>query len=93
MAETIGSLIDKISILDLKIYHMQEQIDRVDASSAHKKTSRSKVEILKVQKSDLTEELSDLFEAVIKGKKRLKIYRQFKMYNDPIYKISSRLNG
>ncbi|OVE76124.1 hypothetical protein BVX98_06500 [bacterium F11] len=87
MAETIGSLIDKITIVDLKIYHMQEQIDRRDASPQHQEACQNKLKILKIQKDDLSEELSGLAKEVLQGNRELKVYRQFKMYNDPIYQI------
>jgi len=86
MAETIGSLVDKISIVDLKIYHMKEQAARKDASREHQAQSKQKSSILEEQRSDLISELSELAQDVIDGKKTLKVYRQFKMYNDPIYR-------
>jgi len=87
MAETIGSLSDKISIIQLKIFHMKEQLKRKDATWEHKKNVKEKIKILNLQKNDLEKELTNLFYDVIKGKAVLKVYRQFKMYNDPIYKI------
>lgn len=86
MAETIGSLVDKITIAELKIFHMAEQLNRKDASEEHKKRAAQKLEILKVQSRDLQQELSELFLKVARGEARLKIYRQFKMYNDPAYR-------
>ncbi len=86
MAETIGTLVDKISIFELKIYHMDEQTRRKDASSDHIKSCRKKIRILKAQRDDLVAELNELFEDVKTGKKKLRIYRQFKMYNDPAYR-------
>ncbi|GAB4034086.1 MAG: hypothetical protein Fur0012_14190 [Elusimicrobiota bacterium] len=87
MAETIGSLVDKITIAELKIFHMSEQLNRQDASQKHKERAAEKLEILKVQSHDLQQELSELFMKVARGEVRLKIYRQFKMYNDPAYRI------
>ena len=89
MAETVGSLADKISIIQLKIYHMNEQLARKDADNCHKKMVIGKIEVLKIQKKDLENELSDLFENLIKGEAKLKIYRQFKMYNDPKYRTKN----
>ncbi len=89
MAETIGTLVDKMSILELKIYHMQEQADRKDATPEHREKCLGRVGILKVQKADLTVELSELTRDVLSGKRTLKVYRQFKMYNDPAYRRSS----
>ena len=87
MAETVGSLIDKITILDLKIYHMNEQISRNDVDDLHKQECREKIRILTIQKNDLSLELDGLIVDLIKGRKKLKIYRQYKMYNDPKYTI------
>lgn len=86
MAETIGSLVDKISIVNLKIYHMKEQLKRADIDDSFRKDIKLKIRILKLQLSDLQNELDDLFKDVVTGKKELKVYRQFKMYNDPRYK-------
>lgn len=90
MAETIGSLIDKLSIIGLKIYHMREQLERKDASESHRKTCKEKIKILKIQQRDLMEELSELTTAVLQKKQRLKVYYQFKMYNDPAYRSKPR---
>ncbi|MEW5951712.1 MAG: DUF4254 domain-containing protein [Elusimicrobiota bacterium] len=87
MAETIGSIADKISIVELKIYHMAEQLERTDVNEDHKIKAKQKLEILKIQSSDLAEELDELIKKVSSGETKLKIYRQFKMYNDPIYRI------
>lgn len=89
MAETIGSLVDKISIIQLKICHMAEQLDRTDADAAHKEEVKRRLGVLDVQKTDLENELTDLFRDVVAGKTTLKIYRQFKMYNDPKYRASA----
>ena len=86
MAETIGSLVDKITIMELKRYHMQEQTRRSDVSDEHRQTCRQKVEILTIQRDDLVEELNQLFQDVLAGTVQLKVYRQFKMYNDPRYR-------
>lgn len=87
MAETIGSLVDKISIMDLKIFHMEEQVKRADAPLEHRQPCQTKVEILKDQRDDLVAELNGLTKDVLTGRRKLKVYRQFKMYNDPIFKI------
>jgi len=86
MAETLGSLTDKISIIQLKIFHMKEQLERKDAGEDHKNSAREKLRVMDIQKKDLEEELTDLFYGVAEGKAALKIYRQFKMYNDPAYR-------
>lgn len=87
MAETFGSLVDKISIVNLKIYHMMEQLERTDVDEDFKKNIKNKISILKIQRKDLEDELTSLFDDVLTGRKLMKIYRQFKMYNDPRYRI------
>jgi hypothetical protein len=91
MAETVGSLVDKISIMELKIFHMKEQVDRPDASPEHIQACRRKMDVLKEQRHDLGQELSLLFGQIARGEKKLKVYRQFKMYNDPIYRLNSAM--
>ena len=87
MAETIGWLADKITISELKIYHTQEQLERTDVGPEHKEMCRRRLEVLRRQRDDLCEELSALYADVVSGKVELKIYRQFKMYNDPRFFI------
>ncbi len=81
--ETPGSAIDRLSILALRRYHMQEQADRADASEEHRAKVRSRLEVLAEQHRDLSQSLRELLEDVFAGRKRLKVYFQFKMYNDP----------
>ncbi|TYB35502.1 MAG: DUF4254 domain-containing protein [Flexistipes sinusarabici] len=82
-SETPGSILDRLSINMLKIYHMEEQTERKDASQEHIKSCRSKLKILQMQKDDLSQCLNELMEDLIKGNKFFKVYRQMKMYNDP----------
>lgn len=86
MAETIGSLVDKISIFEQKYFHMEEETKRKDVSKKHIKECEKKLSILKRQRNDLVDELDALFRDVLKGKQKLKVYKQFKMYNLPKYK-------
>lgn len=86
MAETIGSLVDKISIFEQKCFHMEEETKRKDVSKKHTKECKKKLLILKRQKDDLVEELDKLFKDILSSKKKLKVYKQFKMYNIPAYK-------
>ncbi len=88
MAETIGSLVDKITIVELKRYHMQAQTEREDASDEHRQTCLRKLSVLDVQRDDLVEELNYLFRDVLVGTAQLQVYRQFKMYNDPRYRMA-----
>jgi hypothetical protein len=81
--ETAGSVIDRLSILALRIYHMEEQAERADADPAHRQRATQRLAILYDQHRDLSRSLGDLVLELFSGRKRLKIYRQFKMYNDP----------
>ena len=81
--ETPGSVIDRLSILSLRIYHMREQADREDAGGAHRDKALGKVAILHEQLADLSASLAQLADDIAHGRRRLKVYRQFKMYNDP----------
>lgn len=84
--ETVGSLIDKLSINELKIYHMQEQKLRLDATGSFLAECDKKLEILRSQKQDMTAELQEMIDDVLAGKRKIKLYRQLKMYNDKQYK-------
>ena len=81
--ETPGSVIDRLSILALRVYHMQEQADRLDAGDEHVQRSRQKLGVLHAQHDDLSAALGEMLADIFAGRKRLKVYRQFKMYNDP----------
>ena len=89
MAETVGSLIDKISIMELKLYHMQKQVERTDATPEHRGACEKKAAVIAQQRDDLKAELNDLMEGVLSGRRKMKVYRQFKMYNDPVYRTKS----
>ncbi len=86
MAETIGSLTDKITIIELKRYYMNRQTQRDDADSVHREACQQKLQILTTQRDDLVEEIDTLFQDVMQGKRALNVYRQYKMYNDPKYR-------
>jgi hypothetical protein len=74
--------IDRLSILALKIYHMQEEAERQDASEDHRKKSQDKLEILLEQRIDLSTAIDQLLEDIAHGEKYMKVYKQMKMYND-----------
>jgi hypothetical protein len=86
VAETVGSLCDKIAIAELKIYHMAEQAERPDASEQFRAECGSRLEILRTQRDDLAEELTLLLREITAGRHVPKVYRQFKLYNDPRYR-------
>ncbi|MBI4081660.1 MAG: DUF4254 domain-containing protein [Candidatus Lambdaproteobacteria bacterium] len=82
-SETVGAMLDRLSILALKVYHMREQAERVDAGAAHRRTCAARLAILEEQRQDLAECLRGLVDDLWAGRKRFKVYRQMKMYNDP----------
>jgi hypothetical protein len=82
-SETPGGIIDRLSIIALRIYHMEEQAFRDDADDAHIARAKSKLEILYEQHGDLCRCLQELLDDIFSGRKRMKTYRQMKMYNDP----------
>lgn len=86
MAETVGWLADKLSIVELKIYHMREQSARDDATAEFRARCAEKLAVLEIQRDDLAAELTELVAAVAAGRVVPKVYRQFKMYNDPAYR-------
>ena len=75
--------IDRLSILALKIYHMQEQVDREDATATHRQRCQEKLDVLKEQQADLSTAIEQLLEDIQAGRIYMKVYRQMKMYNDP----------
>lgn len=82
-SETPGSMLDRCSIMALKIFHMGEQTQRDDVDDMHIMKARQKVDILKEQRDDLFDCFFQLLEEIKAGTRRFKIYRQYKMYNDP----------
>lgn len=81
--ETPGSAVDRLSVLALKIFHMREQTQRSDATAAHREACARKLEILLAQRADLSGALARFVAELDAGTVRMKVYRQFKMYNDP----------
>jgi hypothetical protein len=82
-SETPGLIVDRLSILALKIYHTDEQAHRVSASPEHRAGNIERLHILEQQRADLAECLDELWREVISGRRRFRLYRQLKMYNDP----------
>ena len=74
--------IDRLSILALKIYHMNEEVERPDASSSHKLNCSTKLNVLLDQRKDLSKAIDDLLVDIKHGDKYMKVYKQMKMYND-----------
>lgn len=75
--------VDRLSILALKIYHMNEQVERNDASDEHKEKCKTKLNVLLEQQVDLGTAINQLLDDIQNGKKYMKVYKQMKMYNDP----------
>lgn len=75
--------IDRLSILALKIYHMQEQATRPDATPEHRARCKAKLDVLLEQRADLSTAITQLLDDIAAGRKYMKVYRQMKMYNDP----------
>lgn len=75
--------IDRLSILALKIYHMQQEVDRKDTNEDHQKQASIKLDILLSQRTDLSTAIEELLHDIESGKKYMKVYKQMKMYNDP----------
>ena len=82
-SETPAWLLDRMSILQLKIYHFSEQLKRNDADSNHLESVRFKLHILQIQENDLELCYDELISDIAEGKKYMKLYKQMKMYNDP----------
>ena len=80
--ETPAWAIDRFSILALKIYHMKEEVNRANATEEHRQKSAQKLTILEVQKLDLGTALEELIADIANGNKKMKVYKQMKMYND-----------
>ena len=74
--------LDRLSILILKIYHMKEESLREDVSEQHRNTCNEKLKVLIDQQKDLSESIDQLLEDLSKGEKKMKVYKQMKMYND-----------
>jgi hypothetical protein len=81
-SETPAWLLDRMSILLLKIYHMKEQTERTDASADHIAKCQVKLNVLMEQRMDMQLAFDELMEDISKGVRRFKVYRQMKMYND-----------
>lgn len=75
--------LDRLSILALKIYHMQAETQRTDADKAHLDRCGAKLAVLREQRADLTTAIDQLLDDIAAGRKYMKVYRQMKMYNDP----------
>ncbi len=82
-SETPGMMLDRLSILALKLFHTREETKRRDTSEEHRRKNADRLLILEEQRSDLVDALDALLQAITAGQKAFKLYRQMKMYNDP----------
>ncbi len=92
--ETVGSAIDRLSIMALRLYHYREQLDRTGADEHHLAKVRERIALCEDQRRDLSRSLDELLHAILSGERVHKTYRQMKMYNDPslnpyLYQASS----
>jgi hypothetical protein len=82
-SESPGLILDRLSILALKLYHTSEESRRASASAAHRQRNLERLQLLEEQREELAACLDALWAEVLAGKRRFKLYRQLKMYNDP----------
>lgn len=82
-SETPGMIIDRLSILALKEFHMREETNREEATETHRANCTDKLARILRQRSDLTQSLTELLDSVRAGTRTFAVYYQFKMYNDP----------
>jgi len=75
--------IDRLSILALKIYHMQQEVYRTGVSEEHRSACKKKSDVLLEQREDLSTAIDQLIRDIENGERYMKVYRQMKMYNDP----------
>src|ERR1035437_195021 len=94
-SESPGLMIDRLSILALKIYHTRAEAERAGAPEGHAERNLERLAILEEQRRDLAACLDALWREALQGRRRFKLYRQLKMYNDPalnpaVYSASAR---
>ena len=82
-SESPGLMIDRLSILGLKIFHTREEMARPDVSALHIERNQQRLQILNEQRSDLAACLDRLWVETLAGRRQFKLYQQLKMYNDP----------
>ena len=82
-SESPAWVIDRLSILALKVYHMKEQAEREEVNEEHKVSAGAKLAVLLEQQIDLSTSFNELIDDLADGKRRMKVYRQMKLYNDP----------
>lgn len=81
-SETPGLMLDRLSILSLKLYHTREETERIPSPHGHRERNLRRLAILENQRNDLAMCLDRLWQRVLRGDRRFQVYRQLKMYND-----------
>lgn len=94
--ETPGAALDRLSILELRRYHMREQVERADATPEHREKAAGRLAILDLQRQHLIEAADRLLAEIYAGERPLRVFRQMKMYNDPtmnpyLYKAAAQV--
>lgn len=82
-SESLGLIVDRLSILSLKIYHTREEVERENAPEGHAERNQQRLAVLLEQREDLAKAFDALWADVLAGKRQFKLYRQLKMYNEP----------
>lgn len=82
-SESPGLIIDRLSILGLKVYHTRQETERGNAPEGHADRNHARLQVLEEQYADLAACLDELWSETVKGARRFKLYQQMKMYNDP----------
>jgi hypothetical protein len=82
-SESPGLIVDRLSILALKLYHTAEESRRANATGEHRQRNLERLALIEEQRADLAACLDELWRQVLAGQRRFKLYRQMKMYNDP----------
>jgi hypothetical protein len=82
-SETPGLMLDRLSILSLKMYHTQAETERIPSPPGHRERNLRRLAILESQRNDLAACIDRLWQRVLNGEARFQVYRQLKMYNDP----------
>jgi hypothetical protein len=80
--ETPGASIDRLSIMSLRIFHLEEQLERTDVDATHMERVQQRIARCRLQQADLSQSLAEHLVDLAAGRKVLKVYRQMKMYND-----------
>lgn len=80
--ETPAWAVDRLSILALKVYHMAQEANRESASEEHRTKCQQKLDVLLIQKQDLSTSINQLLQDIENGDVKMKVYKQMKMYND-----------